>query len=212
MTVRTFPVLINQNLEASLNHRVEIVAKLFQSDVFPLLLTFGLLDDKHIMKYLPCDTTEEIYKDALEENPSKIYAMEQETLLENLKEDPNQRRDVWANFRGVKTEAKTPKDEGFVFRKLPCAGLHNKGIILKALTVKNLRFSIDTKYLQEVSIVKPTKEQIDIYNMLSDFCEAYNKKHFHARPINMLIHTDERGIYPSLHNILRLDWIYEKRS
>ena len=210
MAKKTFPVVVNRDLEYALNHRAKATVKLFNTEIFPLLLKFGLLDDKHVEKYLACDTTEAIYKDALAENPSSIYALEQEALVEELKEDPKERKDVWRIFRGAITEAKSPKEEGFVFKPIPGADSRNRVAILKALSVKNLQFSIDSEYLKEASIVHPTEKQVELYNMLSDFCEAYNEKNFHKwKPINYVLYGDANGIHPSVHNILGLTSLYE---
>ena len=210
MAKKTFPVVVNIELEYSLNRRAKETVKLFNTRIFPLLLKFGLLDDKHVEKYLACDTTEAIYKDALAENPSSIYALEQEALVEELKENPKERKDVWSIFRGATTEAKSPKEEGFIFKPIPGADNRNRVAILKALSVKNLQFSIDSEYLKEASIVHPTEKQVELYNMLSDFCEAYNKKNFNKwKPIISVLYGDANGIHPSVQNILALSYIYE---
>ena len=208
MAKRTFPVVVNKNVEDGLNHYAESTVKRFNTEIFPLLLKFGLLDDKHVEKYLACDTTEAIYKDALAENPSSIYALEQEALVEELKENPKERKDVWSMFRGATSEAKHPSDEGFIFKPIPGADFRNRKAILNALSVNNLKFSIDREYLKEVSIVHPTERQVELYNMLCDFCEAYNKKDFHKwKPINCVLFGNANGIYPSVHNILGLSYI-----
>lgn len=213
MAKRTFPVVVNKNLEDGLNHYAESTVKRFNTEIFPLLLKFGLLDDKHVEKYLACDTTEAIYKDALAENPSSIYALEQEALVEELKENPKERKDVWSIFRGSITEAKNPSDEGFIFKPIPGADFRNRKAILNALSVNNLKFSIDREYLKEVSIVHPTDEQKELYSMLCDFCEAYNKKNWHKwKPINCVLFGNANGIYPSVHNILGLSYIEIKKG
>jgi len=213
MAKRTFPVVVNKNLEDGLNHYAESTVKRFNTEIFPLLLKFGLLDDKHVEKYLACDTTEAIYKDALAENPSSIYALEQEALVEELKENPKERKDVWSIFRGSITEAKNPSDEGFIFKPIPGADCRNRKAILNALSVNNLKFSIDREYLKEVSIVHPTDEQKELYSMLCDFCEAYNKKNWHKwKPINCVLFGNANGIYPSVHNILGLSYIEIKKG
>ena len=213
MAKRNFPVVVNKDFENVLNRYAESTVKRFNTEIFPLLLKFGLLDDKHVEKYLACDTTEAIYKDALAENPSSIYALEQEALVEELKENPKERKDVWSMFRGTITEAKNPSDEGFIFKPIPGADLRNRKAILNALSVNNLKFSIDREYLKEVSIVHPTERQVELYNMLSDFCEAYNKKNFHKwKPINCVLFGNANGIYPSVHNILGLSYIEIKNG
>lgn len=208
MVKRTFPVVVNKDCENSLNRYAESTVKRFNTEIFPLLLKFGLLDDKHVEKYLACDTTEAIYKDALVENPGSIFALEQEALVEELKENSKERMDVWGIFRGSITEAKSPKDEGFIFKPIPGADFRCRHVILSALSVKNLQFSIDRNFLREASIVHPSERQLELYNMLSDFCDAYNKKGWHRwKPINGVLLSNANGIYPSLHNILGLSFI-----
>ena len=213
MAKRNFPVVVNKDCENALNRYAESTVKRFNTEIFPLLLKFDLLDDEHVEKYLAADTTEAIYLDALAENPSSIYALEQEALVEELKENPKERKDVWSIFRGSITEAKHPSDEGFIFKPIPGADCRNRKAILNALSVNNLKFSIDREYLKEVSIVHPTERQVELYNMLSDFCEAYNKKNFHKwKPINCVLFGNANGIYPSLHNILGLSYIEIKKG
>ena len=49
--------------------------------------------------------------------------------------------------------------------------------------------------------------------MLSDFCEAYNKKNWHKwKPINCVLFGNANGIYPSVHNILGLSYIEIKKG
>ena len=213
MAKQNFPVVVNKNFEEALNLHADATVKAFQTDIFPLLLKFGLLDDKHIEKYLACDTTEAIYKDALTNSPGSIHALELEEYVEGLKENPEERKDVWGIFRGSVTEAKSPKEDGFIFKPIPGADFRNRAIMLKALSVENLKFSIDREYLKEASIVHPTDEQVYLYNLLLEFCEAYNKKKFHKKnPITCLFASNANGIYPNVHSILRLNWIYEYKK
>ena len=212
MAKRTFPTMVNKSLEERLYHRAEFVVKRFNLEIFPLLLKFGLLDDKHIEKYLGCDTIEEIYKDALAENPSSIYALEQQAFIEELKENPEERADVWGFLRGSKSEAKSPKEAGFIFKPIPGADQRNRKLVLKALSVKNLTFSIDRELLREASIIHPTDEQIELYNMLSEFCEAYNSM-TSRKPITHILSTKSDGtLYPNVHSILGATWIYDLRE
>lgn len=210
MATKSFPVVVNTSLEDGLNRRAEFIVKSFKAEIYPLLLKFGLLDDNHIRKYLACDTTEAIYSDALKENPSTIYALKQQAFVEELKEDPKQRIDVWSIFRDFRSEVKSPEEDGFIFRPIPGSNHHNRFVVLKALSVKNLCFSIDREFLKEISIVKPTDEQIELYNMVKDFCEAYNNNNFYKkRCVTNLFSSNANGIFPNIHNILGLNWIYQ---
>ena len=207
MTKKNFPVLVNTHLEDGLNRVAIATVKGFEKEIFPVLLKTGLLDDKHIEKYLSCDTVEAIYKDALIENPSSIYALEQQEIVENLKEDPKRRVDVWRIFREPSNKARSPIEDGFVFRSIPGFDARNRKGILNAISVKNLKFSIDKEYLRKISIIHPTEEQIDLYNMLLEFCEAYNKKGYHKKyDIPVLFLFSPAGISPCANSILGVTW------
>ena len=204
MAKKNFPVVVNENKEFNLIREAEATVKKFKNEIFPLLFQVGLLDDKHVEKYLACDTTEAIYNDAITENPSSIYALEKEAYIEELKANHDEKKDVWALFREQKTGAKSPKEEGFVFKRIP----HAERSIIKAISVQNLQFHIDREYFKEISIIHPTEEQVELYNTLLEFCEAYNKKNRqNNKLIRHLIYHDGKKIYPSLTELLGFSWI-----
>ena len=72
MTKRNFPKLVDTNKLDGFTRTVNGTIRSFQKEVFPLLYKIGLLDDKHVKKYLASETMEAIYKDALIENPAYI--------------------------------------------------------------------------------------------------------------------------------------------
>lgn len=210
MAKKKIPVVVNMDIEEALNNRADAIVSSFQTSIYPLLFQLGLLDDKHVEKYLACDTVETIYKDALAENPSSIYALQQQALLEELKEDPKERKDVWSIFRGSVNEVKNPEEEGFIFKAIPGADSPNRNTVLKALTVKRLAFTIDRELLKEASIVHPTDEQNEVFNMLSEFCEAYNKKNFTKKyRIERVLSLKGGELSPNVRGILGKNWIYE---
>lgn len=213
MAKKKIPVVVNMDMEEALNSRADAIVSSFQTRIYPLLLQFGLLDDKHVEKYLACDTVEAIYKDALTENPSSIYALRQQALLEELKDDPKERKDVWSIFRGSVNEVKNPEEEGFIFKAIPGADSPNRNTVLKALTVKRLAFTIDRDLLKEASIVHPTDEQNEVFNMLSEFCEAYNKKNFSKKyRIERVLNLKGGELFPNVRGILGKTWIYLKEK
>lgn len=208
MTKKDFPKMVNLTLEEGLTNAANVVVRSFQNEVFPLLFKIGLLDDKHVKKYLASDTMEAIYKDALAENPAYIYSLEQKALIEELKEEGEEREDVWKIFRAPRCEVKSPKEDGFVFRLMP--GLHRgcRNVLLKAISVNNLSFSIDNKFLTERSLVKPTDEQFELYNMVLEFCKAFNEKKYNKKyGIREIFCSNENGAYPNIHAILGLLWL-----
>lgn len=206
---KNFPRFVNIDLEFSLSRQAEATIKEFTKNIYPILHTFGLLDDRHITKYLACDTTEVIYKDALAENPQSVYVLQQEALIEAIKEKPEDRKDVWSILRAGSLDKETnPEDAGFVFKPIPSAGNINRVALLKAISVNNLKLSYDREYLRRVSVIQPTKEQIELYHLVCDFCADFNKmKLFKKYPINILFWSDVNGIHANMHTITRKTFI-----
>ena len=50
MSKKSFPTMVNSNLEFDLPRAARNKAASFKRDVYPTLLDFGLLDDEHIQK------------------------------------------------------------------------------------------------------------------------------------------------------------------
>ena len=98
MSKRQFPIMVNSSFESCLNRAARGRAKSFQSEVYPALLRFGLLDDEHVQKYLSCDTMQSIFEDALLENKQSVMALEQKAFVEKQKPEKEQ-EDVWGFMR-----------------------------------------------------------------------------------------------------------------
>lgn len=211
MSKKAFPIMVNEDLRHALYRHAEAKVKQFKKDIYPLLLELDLFDDAHIQKYLNCDTKEAIYKDALTENQKYIFRLEQKYNIEQQKKE-DEKEDVWKFFRSPKSPVKSPNEEGFVFDTLPLADSYYKPILNQALSVKKGEILINTDFLDEVSIIKPTDEQKELFDILSDFCELFNKKKFNKKyEILGLFKENTNGIYPCIHNILRKQWITEKK-
>ena len=166
--------MVNSNLEFDLPRAARNKAASFKRDVYPTLLDFGLLDDEHVQKYLNCGTMKEIYEDALKENRRSITLLEQKALVEATK-DEKQREDVWKFLRDSKSPVKSPKEDGFTFAPLPFSDYSNNGVITKALSVKDLDILVDEQFLKDLCVIKPSDEQRELWDMLEDFCEKFNK-------------------------------------
>lgn len=211
MSKKAFPIMVNEDLRHALYRHAEAKVKQFKKDIYPLLLELDLFDDAHIQKYLNCDTKEAIYKDALTENQKYIFRLEQKYNIEQQKKE-DEREDVWKFFRSPKSPVKSPNEEGFIFAALPLADSYYKHILEQALSVKKGEILIDTNILDEVSIIKPTDEQKELYNVVSDFCEIMNSKKLYKKyHISGLFFGDASGIHPNIHSILKKQWITEKK-
>jgi len=212
MSKRQFPVMVNVAFENWLNRAARGRAKSFQSEVYPTLFKFGLLNDEHVQKYLKCDTFEDIYKDALQENAQSVYALEQKFLVEELK-GKKEREDVWGILRDAKSEVRSPKENGFIFRRIPGSDSTHNNLVLMGITVKNLEFIIDEKIYNEISTVKPTDEQRECYEMMSEICDTFNKWNAKRKKHIECFFDMENGVYvPNIHKILGLEWLRKKEK
>lgn len=212
MSKRQFPVMVNVAFENWLNRAAAGRAKSFQSEVYPILFKFGLLDDEHVQKYLKCDTMEDIYKDALQENAQSVYALEQKFLVENLK-DEKEREDVWRFLRDDKSEVKNPKENGFIFRRIPGSDDTHNNLVLMGITVKNLEFLIDEKVYTEISTINPTDGQRECFEMMSEIFDTFNKWNAKRKKNFESFIARENGVYvPNIHTILGLQWLRKKEK
>lgn len=210
MSKRQFPIMVNSSFESCLNRAARGRAKSFQSEVYPALLRFGLLDDEHVQKYLSCDTMQSIFEDALLENKQSVIALEQKAFVEGTKSE-KEREDVWGFLRDPKSEAKSPKENGFIFRRIPGSDYTYNEFVLKGITVKNLEFIIDEKIYNEISIVKPTDEQRECFDMISEMCDTFNKWNAKRKKRFESFIAKENGVYsPNIHTILNLQWLRKK--
>ena len=212
MIKRQFPVMVNSSFEEALNRAARGRAKSFQSEVYPILFKFGLLNDEHVQKYLNCDTMEDIYKDALQENAQSVYALEQKFLVENLKSE-KEREDVWGFLRDAKSEVKNPKENGFIFRRIPGSDYTYKDYVLKGISVKNLEFLIDEKVYTELSTLKPTDEQRECFDMISEMCDTFNKWNAKKKKNLERFFSKENGVYvPNIRVILNIETLRKKEK
>ena len=206
MSKKEFPVMVSDQLVDALPKCAKGFVAEYKKDIYPILYKFGMLDDKHIQKYLNSVTIEDIYRDALVENEAAVKQLEQEALYD-------EERDVWKRLRRWDSPKKAPKEEGFVFLDMPLHDYSHRDIILKALSVKNGEILIDEAFLMEVSTIKPTAEQKELWDMLSDFCERFNKKGFNKKyDITLLFSADKNGTFPNVYTILKRLWISRKRD
>ena len=212
MSKRQFPVMVNEAFEDWLNRAAAGRAKSFKSEVYPILFKFGLLNDEHVQKYLKCDTMEDIYMDAIQENAQSVYALEQKFLLEELK-DKKEREDVWGFLRDAKSEARSPKENGFIFRRIPGSDTTYNDFVLKGISVKNLEFLIDEKVYTELSTLKPTDEQRECFDMISEMCDTFNKWNAKKKKNLERFFSKENGVYvPNIRVILNIETLRKKEK
>ena len=203
---RVFPTIVSSFLEEEHNRVARNIVKSYKNSVYPILFRFRLWDDEHIRKYLGCTTTEEIYKDAMQENKERMLFFEQEADFNN--------EDFWKIIRDESSPVLRPNEDGFVFKKLPCFDYRDRKLIVKSLSVNNREIQIDEDILQAGSIVVPNEKQRELYNIVADFCDELKSKGFSKRYVGELLYNSHQTgrIVPNVGGILKLVLFYEKKK
>jgi len=191
---KEMPILFSSRRKVDINRTAVCIARAFTESIYPILQNFGLLDDVHVKKYLGIQTTEEIYKDALSENPEIISKLETTYRFTKV--------DVWKGIRDTNSPVESPKDEGFIFAPMPGADAFYFSKAIKALVVKDGNIEIDTNILTEESIVKPTDKQKELYAIIADLCDALNEKKYDSINLNAMVAMTKEGFKPSISGIM----------
>ena len=186
----------------SLTRLAKNIITSYEEFVYPTLFRFGLLDDEHIEKYLSSPTMEDIYKDAMKgkERENLIY-LEKQRLFSNI--------DIWESLRDPASTADSPKEDGFIFKPMPYHENPSKAAVLKALSVKDCKIEVNNKVLAEISVIKPTVKQKELFNRLSEFMEWAKKSNL-SKSILSYFYTDTKGeTQVSVRAILGVLWCTE---
>lgn len=184
---KDFPILVNGRLEEDLLRVSDLFVRRFESEIYPILYRFGLLDDAHIQKYLSCDTMEEIYNDAMTENRGKMLYLERGSLFGDGK------KDIWKAIRSSLSPVKSPQEDGFIFGDIPCSDYAYKDILLKSFSVNNCKISVNKELFKKFSIIKPTDKQRELYALLVEFCTELEKKNYQKRGLYGLFTFSKSG-------------------
>lgn len=180
-----FPVFINSWKEREFLRFAKLFVQDFEHFVYPVLYRFGLLDDEHVQKYFSSSTMEDIYKDALLMDANRISYIEKEALFSDV--------DVWADIRDKTSPVLSPSEEGFVFAQIPRSDYIHKKTIIKALSVKRGKISIDEDILQKACIRKPTNEQQEFYEFISEFCKEFNERNKRKSLVTAFVCYDRKN-------------------
>lgn len=200
-----FPVMSSDCRLDSLTRLAKLIITSYEEFIYPSLFRFGLLDDEHIEKYLSCSTMEEIYEDAMKgkERESLIY-LEKQRLFSNI--------DIWESLRDPASTADSPKEEGFIFKPMPYHDNPSKTAVLKALSVKDCKIEVNNKVLAEISVIKPTAKQKELFNRLSEFLE-WAKENNLSKSILSYFYTDTKGeAQVNVRTILGVLWCTEIKN
>jgi hypothetical protein len=200
---KKLPTLVSDFKKVSLKRIARYMASDFHSFIYPVLLKFGLLDEVHVKKYLTCETTEEIYNDALAENPDFIKYLDNVSLYGN--------EDVWAAIRDKNSPVKSPKEEGFIFAPMPGSESRLFKSASKTLYLEDGKILVDDKILENECIITPTDRQQELYEMVKDFCDALKEKNYHKNYINSLFMYGSDGIMPNIQGIIGTIWVSIKK-
>ena len=200
---KDFPILVNGYREDELLRVSALFVSRFESEIYPTLCRFGLLDDAHIQKYLSCDTMEEIYNDAMTENREKMLYLEIGSLYGDGEED------IWKAIRSSLSPVKSPQEDGFIFADLPCMDYTHIDILRKSFSVNNCKISVDKELFKKASIIKPTDKQRELYALLVDFCTELEKKNYQKRGLYALFTVSKSGtLLPNARGVIGQQVIY----
>lgn len=200
---KKLPVLVSDFKLIELNRVANRFVKNFSEKIFPLMLKYGVLDEPHIKKYLQCETMEDIYRDALKENPETIKRMEQMSFFCDI--------DAWADIRDCNSPVKSPTEKGFIFAPMPLKDYNYRKSIMRAIFVKDGGLFVDEKILEEECIIKPTEKQQKLYEIAAEFCETLKEMGFHKRFVGSIIVNTRSGIKPSISGIMDSNAFSEKK-
>ena len=186
---RKFPVVMNYWLNQQLERRALIISRNLEKIVFPILRRFGIASDESIRKYLLCSTYKDIFSDAQTLHPEIISLLDYDAFNE---------RDVYKEIREASCKIKSPTQEGFVFAKNPIYCSDKR--VLDSLTVEKGRITINTALLRELSIVRPTPPQQDLYDYVADFIEGLGN--YPKRTLQELFLLENGKLVPNARGIL----------
>ena len=170
----------------------------FTKEVKPVLLFCGLFDDNHIRRYMKSADMSEIYADAIEKDGARIALLEDFVTARG--------EDFWQQFRDPDCEVKAPYSDGFVFRPMPLWEIPTwqRDKVIRAIVVKDRRLSIDNRIIREESLVYPTKRMLELYAMVTAFCDELNAMKIKRKNIlKWLLTYDRKGhVVPNEEGIL----------
>jgi hypothetical protein len=171
---------------------------LFTQEVEPVLHLFGLLSDDYIRKCFYLESMEDIYKDAMAKNATRL------SLLEDMAAAKGE--DFWKPIRDEESKAKKPTEDGFVFRRIPWAGGHKHWmdkLCKGGLKVDKGKLKIDERAIKAECLIYPTDRMREIYDLAVDFCEAVNGMNLKRENVlSWLFIKDGKKIKPNIKGIL----------
>ncbi len=167
------PRIYLPRLEGEFIYSAQALKNQYERYVLPVLSSFGLLDVKHVKKFLRASSMREVYEEALRVNGGKIVLLEQLAALQKM--------DLWKSFREPGSNEKlTPKDEGFVFAWLPYSGTdeaqQRKELLAECINVSDdCKLSLDKDKLRNHATFPLSAKQRELYLLTSEYCENLKK-------------------------------------
>lgn len=163
--------------------------------VIPVMDRLGIGDDEHIRKHLYSYSMEDLYFDALDDK-ERLDSMV--SLFRSLE------RDYWAPLREKDCEVESPEMEGFVFKKLPLSDWNNKSRekVIKAIRVEDGSLTYDENILKRESTIYPSEKDIELYNLVDEFCQKVNALNYKKRTLRELIMYGSSGLEANYRGIV----------
>lgn len=205
-----FPLCINFHKQHDLERKARLFVEMFEGGVYPVLFKFGVLDEKHIAKYLGCTSFRTIYDDLLTERPDRMAYLEQEERFSGI--------DHWAMFRDTpktywnnpqKDGKVSPGDPAFVFAELPFADFSLREQLIGCISYEEGHLVINYDEIKKLCVVHPTERQLAMFEILSELCDRLKKEGFSRENVRNLLYYDSksRETRISLPGLLKNNWI-----
>ena len=206
MEKQSFPKMVSYHRYEEYTRVAHLIVNSYVSAIYPILYRLRLWDDLHILKYLRCSSTKDIYDDAMRESKERLTFLAEEAQYEG--------QDFWSMIRDESSPVKSPSEEGFVFVNMPYSDYAKRDIVVSSLSVKNRKLSINEKILEEASLISPTEKQQLLYNLVLSFCAELEKGGFlKYNPGELMYYsTNLRKLVPNVYSILGSQICYRYRK
>lgn len=192
-----FPQVISIVVLWDLQRIVEAEKVFFYFKLKPVLKKHGLLSDENIKKYLSGESMQLVYEDAMAHDAERVRLLEDVALSCNV--------DFWEPFRADGCKVKSPKEENFVFARMPLADcpLWQRNRVLRILVVEDGQIFASDEAIRKESIIPLTEKDKEIFGIVQNFCNEINE--LFSGSLQQIIYKDSRGKFqPNAKGILRL--------
>lgn len=219
---------VNRTREERLCYRIRKIVKQFQEGVIPLLGAYGLLDEKHVKKYLRCDSFKAIYDDIIaDEEKERLFKLlsaqgidpEKQFKYTTLELPDGESEyivsdDTNAFGHPIKLiRENTKRVEKSRWNPIPGAeyngetdrdGKPLREVLLSFISYKGGALIIDFAAIREESYYRPTEAQCKVYDAISnclDTLKSYGIKGYEEIR-GLVVYDRSKGVIPFAKEIM----------